>query len=173
MLTMSFHNNRSHLRCTIIHISFLGMDYLNIIHSASALNKWSIEGGAYIIRIYSSRHYYDMQVRSYYPLCLAYKSKGCVGSKTALVKLVEHHNRHAFERGVINKHPKEYALGNHLNTGGRTDFCIKPYTIAHCIANTLANHCRHSLGYLYSCNTTRFDNEHTPFIHSIKNGKGQ
>ena len=69
-----------------------------------------------------------------------------VGVERALVELVEQHRRDALERGIVEDHAREHALGDDLDAGALRDEALQPHAQADRLADLLAQGRRHAGG---------------------------
>ncbi len=68
-----------------------------------------------------------------------------IGVERALVELVEQHGRDAFERGIVEDHAREHALGHDLDAGARRDETLKSHAQANRLADLLAERRGHAV----------------------------
>ncbi len=80
--------------------------------------------------VHGGRHHHDPEVVAHRRGDTQHQGQRRVGHQRPLVELVEQHRRHALERGIIVQHPKQHALGDHLDARGRAHLRLATDAIA-------------------------------------------
>ncbi len=69
-----------------------------------------------------------------------------IGVERALMELVEQHRRNAVERGIVENHARENALGDDFDAGARRNQTLQTHTQADRLADLLAERSSHARG---------------------------
>ena len=97
------------------------------------------DGGA----VERGRHDEEAQVVAQQLARLQRERQPQIRLQAALVELVEDHEPDALERRVLVQHPREHALGHHLDARARRDARVEAHAVAHRVADALAEGARH------------------------------
>jgi hypothetical protein len=92
------------------------------------------------------RHDEEAQILAQPALRIERERKAEIGIERALVEFVEQHGRDAVERGIVEDHAGEDALGHHLDPRPAADLRAEAHAKAHRLAHRLAKGLRHALG---------------------------
>ncbi len=92
------------------------------------------------------RHHQDAQILAQSDLRIARQRQAEIRIERALVKFVEQHGCDPGQFGIIENLPRENALGDNLDPGRARYLRAEPDTVAHGLADTLADRLRHPFG---------------------------
>ncbi len=78
------------------------------------------------------------------------------------MKLIEDHQRYVLQHGIALQHARQDPLGDHFESGMRTDAALTAQPEAHGFTRLLAKLLRQPLGHIARRQTTRFQHNNTP-----------
>ena len=148
------------------------MDSLDREYTSLILHKGCIEQLADRLSINGGRHDYNTEVRPNDLLGFLRQCKSYVRSEIAFVKFVEDNHADAFKRRIVYNHSCQDAFCQHLNAGIFRHLRFKSHTITDGFPHLLAYHCRHSLGNLSGCQSSRFEHQDlSSIVEIVQNGE--
>ena len=151
----------------------IGSHGLHRIYLATAAYRSCPYGLAYGLGVDGCRHDNNVEVGTQDALHVPGQAEGQVGRQAALVKLVEDHAIHAFERGVAGHAACEYALGHNLYPGLCRNLSFKSYLVAHGLAHRFSQHLGHAHGHLPGSNAPGLKHDDAPLRHGVEHGEWQ
>ena len=92
------------------------------------------------------RHHQELEILAQPLLHVARQRQPEIGIERALVEFVEQHRRDALERGIVEHHAREHALGHHLDAGLARHLRAEAHAIADGLADRFAERRRHARG---------------------------
>ncbi|MNE12660.1 hypothetical protein D3C80_1054700 [compost metagenome] len=106
------------------------------------------------------RHDQQPQIVAQHRLALSRQSQPEIGVQTAFMEFVEQHRPDAFQRRIVENHPREDALGDDLDARFRADPALKPGAITDRSARLLPKGRRHPVGRRPSRQPARLQHQH-------------
>ena len=113
-------------------------------------------------------HHHQLQVGAAGILQTPHRRHRQIGLQTALVELVHHHRRHARQRGLLQQHAKEHALGQEADAHGVAPRRIEARAPAHRFAGSCANFLGHAPRHQPRGQSTRLQHQHLPLQSGFK-----
>ena len=139
---------------------FLLMEDLDRKHFPLAREDRALQGRFQGFRINCCRHHDHAHVLAQELAALPDQRERLVGVEAPLVKLVEDHHRHLFQRRVIEEHTREHPFGDHLDTRLLRHAALEADAVAHCLAHRLLQQPRHARRDLSCCHPSRFQDNY-------------
>jgi hypothetical protein len=85
------------------------------------------------------RHHDHLQLRPHRLTHAADHGQGQIAVQVALVELVEHDHADRLQERIVLEHAQQDALGDHLDSRGRSDAPIEPHLVAHLVSHASAS----------------------------------
>ena len=162
LLTMCPTNNCGNCRSNLTRRNiFFGEHRLHGIHPALTGDFASAECLTDGCGIYGGRHHDDIKVGSEYVSRLLCQTESQIRLQVALMKLIEDHTAHTFERRVIGHATRKDSLCDHLYPCLRRDLLLETYLIAHRLPHFLAEHLSHAQSHLSGSEATGLKHDYS------------